>query len=171
MDQMKIGKFLGELRKGKSLTQEQLAEKLGVARRTVSRWETGNNLPDIALLIELSDFYAVDLREMLDGERRNRKMDKELEETVRKVAEYDHEGKQRITRVVLVYFSLGVVALIANFLMSMTEMPETFLVGFIKGGTFAMALCAMILGILYATGKLIKLHAFKTRMIRGKSSK
>ena len=55
MDQAKIGRFLSELRKEKKITQEQLAEKLGVARRTVSRWETGSNLPDIDLLMELSD--------------------------------------------------------------------------------------------------------------------
>ena len=80
MDQVKIGKFLQELRKEKGLTQEQLGEKLGVARRTVSRWETGNNMPDLDLLIELSDLYDVGLREMLDGERKSEDMDKEMEE-------------------------------------------------------------------------------------------
>ena len=48
MDLVKIGKFIQELRKEKGLTQEQLAEQMGVARRTVSRWETGNNMPDIS---------------------------------------------------------------------------------------------------------------------------
>ncbi|MBR3514947.1 MAG: helix-turn-helix transcriptional regulator, partial [Lachnospiraceae bacterium] len=47
MDQIKIGTFLKTLRKEKNLTQEQLAEKLGVSNRTVSRWETGTNMPDI----------------------------------------------------------------------------------------------------------------------------
>lgn len=65
MDQIKIGNFLQELRKEKGLTQEQLAEKVNVARRTVSRWETGNNMPDLDILIELSDYYEVDLRELL----------------------------------------------------------------------------------------------------------
>ena len=53
MNQMKIGIFLQQLRKEKGLTQEQLAEMTGVARRTVSRWETGNNLPDLDILIKL----------------------------------------------------------------------------------------------------------------------
>ena len=48
MDQMKIGVFLKELRKEKNLTQEQLAERLHVSGRTVSRWETGKNMPDIS---------------------------------------------------------------------------------------------------------------------------
>lgn len=52
MDQIKIGNFLRELRKEKGLTQEQLAEKFNVARRTVSRWETGNNMPDLDILIK-----------------------------------------------------------------------------------------------------------------------
>ena len=69
MDIVKIGKFLQELRKEKGLTQEQLAEKMNVARRTVSRWETGSNMPDLDILIELADYYEVDLREILSGER------------------------------------------------------------------------------------------------------
>lgn len=55
MDQIKIGAFLRELRKEKGLTQEQLAEEFNVSRRSVSRWETGSNLPDLDLLLELAD--------------------------------------------------------------------------------------------------------------------
>ena len=61
MDQQKIGRFLKELRKEKNLTQEELAEKLNVSGRTVSRWETGTNMPDISLLVELADFYNVSI--------------------------------------------------------------------------------------------------------------
>lgn len=57
MDQIKIGIFLKELRKEKKLTQEQLAEKLNVSGRTVSRWETGSNMPDIGMLVEMADFF------------------------------------------------------------------------------------------------------------------
>ena len=87
MNQLKIGKFLKQLRTEKNLTQEQLAESLNVSRRTVSRWETGFNLPDLDILVIMSDFYQVDLRELLDGERRNERMDEELKDTVMKVAE------------------------------------------------------------------------------------
>ena len=69
MNQIKIGNFIKELRKEQKLTQEALAEKFGVARRTVSRWETGSNMPDLDILIEMADFFNVDLREILDGER------------------------------------------------------------------------------------------------------
>ena len=63
----KIGGFLKLLRKEKELTQEQLAERFYVSSRTVSRWETGSNMPDLSVLIEIADFYQVDIREILDG--------------------------------------------------------------------------------------------------------
>ena len=52
MNQIKISAFLKELRKEKNLTQEQLAEQLNVSGRTVSRWETGTNMPDVSILVE-----------------------------------------------------------------------------------------------------------------------
>ena len=96
MDQKKIGAFLKELRTGKSLTQEQLAEKLGVAGRTVSRWENGNNMPDLSIMVELADFYDVDIRELLNGERKSEKMDKDLKETLEMVADYSDAEKTKI---------------------------------------------------------------------------
>ena len=54
MDQIRIGAFLKALRKEKGLTQEQLAEKLAVSGRTVSRWETGSNMPDIGMMASAS---------------------------------------------------------------------------------------------------------------------
>jgi transcriptional regulator with XRE-family HTH domain len=165
MNQKKIGTFLQTLRKEQGLTQEQLAERIGVARRTVSRWETGANLPDLDVLVELSDFYAVDLRELLDGERREQKMDKELEETVLKVAEYSNAGKERIKRVVKAYFVLGILALAVNVAMEVLGLDETFDVGFVKGVSYGIALGAMIMGILYTTGLMERFRAFKLRLL------
>ncbi len=51
MNQVKIGAFISELRKEKELTQEQLGERLGVTQKSISRWETGKNMPDISLLL------------------------------------------------------------------------------------------------------------------------
>ena len=67
MNQKKTGEFLKQLRKEKNMTQEQLAEKFYVSGRTVSRWETGSNMPDLGILVELADFYDVDVREIIDG--------------------------------------------------------------------------------------------------------
>ena len=88
IDQIKIGAFLRELRKEKGLTQETLAEKFGVSSRSVSRWENGNTIPDLSILIELADYYAVDVREIIDGERKSETMEKEAKETLLKVADY-----------------------------------------------------------------------------------
>ena len=165
MDQIKIGSFIKELRKEKNLTQEELAEKFNVARRTVSRWETGSNMPDLDILIEMADFYEVDLREILDGERKSEKMNEELKETVLKVAEYSNEEKKRNSRLVLVYFVLGIIALIVNLVMNFMELKETFWVGFLEGSTGGIALAAMIMGILFVTGTLNKICAFKKRML------
>ena len=67
MDQIKIGSFLKELRKERNLSQEQLAEKFNISSRSVSRWENGNTMPDISMMIELADFYDIDIRELLRG--------------------------------------------------------------------------------------------------------
>ncbi len=164
MDLVKTGAFLKELRKEKSITQEELAEKMGVSRRTVSRWETGSNMPDMDILIDISDFYEVDLREILDGERKNNQMDKEVKETVLKVAEYENEGKKRISIVVIVFSALGIMALLTNLLMNFIGMPDNFVTGLLEGLTIAVALGAMVLGIVYATGTLAKFYMFKKRL-------
>ena len=88
MNQQKIGEFLRQLRKEKGLTQEQLAEHFYISSRTVSRWETGRNMPDIDLLIELSDFYNVDIRDVIDGERKSERMNSKTKETLKEVAKY-----------------------------------------------------------------------------------
>ena len=85
------GSISKKLRNEKGLTQEQLAEKFGVARRTVSRWEVGSNLPDIDILIEMSDFYEVEIKELLNGERKNEQMDSKEKETALLVADYNIE--------------------------------------------------------------------------------
>lgn len=170
MDLQRIGNFLKQLRNEQGMTQEQLAEKLNVSRRTVSRWETGTNMPDLDLLIEMADLYTVDLRELLNGERKSGKMDKELEQTVLQVAEYSNAEKQRSARIVTVYFVIGIAALIVNAIIHMMELGDTFWIGFVKGGTFGLALGAMLLGLLYTTGRMEKMHALKMRLI-GKDRK
>lgn len=94
MNPKKIGAFLKQLRNEKGITQEQLAEILGVSGRTVSRWETGTNLPDLSILVQISEYYDVEIKEILNGERKSENMDNELKETLLKVADY-HELERR----------------------------------------------------------------------------
>ena len=95
MDQIRIGEFLRELRKEKGLTQEQLAEQFNVSRRSVSRWETGSNLPDLSILVELAEFYDVDIKEIIDGARKSEMMNEEVKEVAFKMADYAVEQKSR----------------------------------------------------------------------------
>lgn len=69
MDTVKIGKFLAMLRHERNLTQEQLAEQLGTSNKTISRWENGNYMPPVEMLMELSEFYSVSINEILSGRR------------------------------------------------------------------------------------------------------
>ena len=123
IDQIKIGNFLRELRKEKEKTQEEIAEMCGVSSRSVSRWENGNTLPDLGIRVELADYYGVDVREIIDGERKSENMEKETKETLLKIADYvDKQKKQAILRAIVLFalemlscgFTIGFVILALN---------------------------------------------------------
>lgn len=96
MDQVKIGEFLKNLRKEKGLTQEQLAEQFNVSRRSVSRWETGSNMPDLSVLVGLAEFYDVDIKEIIDGAKKSDTMNEEVKEVAVKMADYAVEQKSKL---------------------------------------------------------------------------
>lgn len=98
MNQQKIGRFLKELRKEKGITQEQLAEQFSVSNRTISRWENGNNMPDLDILIEISDYYEVDLREILNGERKSENMNEEMKETILQAVDYTNTEAEKYNK-------------------------------------------------------------------------
>lgn len=68
MDQIKIGRFIAECRKRASLTQMQLAEKLGITDRAVSKWETGKGMPDSSIMLALCDILGISVNDLLCGE-------------------------------------------------------------------------------------------------------
>ena len=113
MEQKKIGLFLKELRKKKKLTQEQLAEHFNVSNRTVSRWETGTNMPDLGLLMEIADFYNVDIREILDGESKSENMNDNVKETLTKAVEYTNTEKEIKKKKLNRYFLTGGLCILA----------------------------------------------------------
>ena len=110
MNPKEIGRFLKLLRNEKGITQEQLAEILGVSGRTVSRWETGNNLPDLSVLIQISEYYGVEIKEILNAERKSEKMEKELKETLLKVADYNELKKQKAVKAGNISFGIMFIA-------------------------------------------------------------
>ncbi|MBQ9731342.1 MAG: helix-turn-helix domain-containing protein [Bacilli bacterium] len=71
MDQLKIGKFIAEFRKQKQLTQLQLADKLGITDKAISKWERGIAMPDTSIMLELCDILCISVNELLSGERIN----------------------------------------------------------------------------------------------------
>ncbi|MCI8276670.1 MAG: helix-turn-helix transcriptional regulator [Clostridia bacterium] len=68
MDQVKIGKFIAECRKNKNMTQAQLAEKLNITDRAISKWETGKGMPDSGIMLELCTELDISVNELLSGE-------------------------------------------------------------------------------------------------------
>ena len=69
MDQLKIGKFIAECRKQKNLTQMQLAEKLGITDKAISKWERGIAMPDTSIMLELCEILGISVNELLSGEK------------------------------------------------------------------------------------------------------
>ena len=149
MNQQKTGEFLKHLRKEKEMTQEQLAEQFYVSTRTVSRWESGSNMPDLAVLIELADFYDVDIREIIDGERKSDNMDKETKDTLKKVAVYAEEEKKKMKNRII---NLGCYGVIVMLLCSLLFGKET------KGllnGIVPAHICSIIMNIALIIGVII----------------
>ena len=80
MNQEKIGNFIAEQRKKYNLTQSELAEKLGITDRAVSKWERGINLPDASIMIDLCKILNITVNELLSGEI----IKKELSDSMKK---------------------------------------------------------------------------------------
>lgn len=161
MNQVKIGEFLRELRKEKGLTQEQLAEQFNISRRSVSRWETGSNLPDLDILIEMADYYDVELKEILNGERKSEKMNEELKETVLKVTEFSNEDKRKLTERMNKLFIAGLVAAVIYIILLFTDNADNLIGGLSLGITFGM----MIVGVIITSKNVTKFRKMKMRIV------
>ncbi len=105
MNQEKIGEFLKKLRKDNNLTQSELADKLGVTYQAVSKWENGKNIPDIAIIKEISKIFDVNVDEIISGEK-NKKTSK----------------KDKMALIVI--FSLVMVALIVIIVLAMDKSSD-----------------------------------------------
>lgn len=161
MDQQKVGSFLKELRREKGLTQEQLAEEFHTTNRSVSRWENGRNMPDISLLVELADFYDVDVRELIDGERKSEMMNEEVREVASKMADYAVEQKSKLL-IWVRCISLAGVILMAFVLGLQTFGYEPGIVSFICYVLSVVAFIVMVILALHTNGMLEKLVKHKS---------
>lgn len=165
-DQRKMGGFMKELLKEKVITQEQFAEVLNVSARTVSRWETGSSMPDISLLVEIANFYDVDITELINGERKSEIMNNNVDEVTEALTDYADKEKKLLTKRVAIIDIVGFITLISGLIMEHicpnSEIPvyET-----LKGFFFGFAIGSFIIMILYCTGNLAKIR--ESRSARG----
>jgi len=166
MDQVKIGKFLKELRKEKGITQEQMAEQFLVSNRTVSRWENGHNMPDLDILIEISDYYEVDLRELLNGERKSENMNKEIKETVLEAADYANTEAEKVNRRVRICNAIAMLLMVIYMIIKDTSIYNNSsailaVADFAQGASVGMLLVGIICSSRYGA----KIRAFKKRIM------
>ena len=167
MDQKKIGNFLKALRKEKEMTQEQLAEQFNVSSRTVSRWENGNNLPDLDILIEISDYYEIDLREIFNGERKSENMNKEIKETVLQAVDYTNTEAEKYNKRVRICNSVALLLVAAYTLLKDTEIYAGN--QFIQNGLdFAqgLAIGMLFVGLIMSSRYGVRVRAFKQRLFK-----
>ncbi len=143
MDQIAIGRFIFKKRKERNLTQEQLAERLGVSHKTISKWETGKCMPDYSIMEPLCQELNITVAELLDGEEKS-------------VHPYDHQRilqmmkeardlKNKKFMLIGIVISLsGIVFLIFSQFIGGTDIQE-MLSGFALGISFPLMLLGMIL--------------------------
>ena len=126
MDQIKIGKFISDKRKEVGLTQSELAEKLNITDRAISKWENGNCMPDVGTIPELCDIVKISIMDLFSGEKVDMKNnDKKLEENLIEMAKQKEEADKRLLNLEVV---VGVVATIMFlslvFIASYLNIPE-----------------------------------------------
>ena len=163
MDQIKIGGFLKDLRKEKGITQEQLAEKLGVSGRTISRWETGNNMPDISLLVEIAEFFDVSIPEIIKGERKSEDMKEETKEVAETMSDYARAEKEQLLKSIRNMSIIGLAALLLFMVLNITgAYDRNNLLRYAYGISEALIYVTVVMFPLYTTGLLSKLRINRT---------
>ena len=122
MNQEKIGKFIAECRKLKKLTQEQLAEKLGITAKAISKWETGKGLPDASIMLELCNILDITVNELLSGEKISRKdYQEKFEENIINTLSYGNEViKEKNNLIGIILIIVGIISTIT----AMTIFPS-----------------------------------------------
>ncbi len=119
MDQIKIGKFILKCRKEKGLTQSELAEKLGVTDKSISRWENGNTMPDYSLLKELCNELDINVNELLTGEKiKDKDYINKSEENLVNLRKQIDKRKKILTIISYIITSIIIIAFIINIILN-----------------------------------------------------
>jgi len=115
VNQEKIGKFIAKLRKEKNMTQQELARKIGVTDRAISKWENGRGLPDYSLLQDLCDTLSISINELFSGEKISKEDYKtKAEENMSKLINDNYRKKKKINWIIaisvaVVYLSISII--------------------------------------------------------------
>lgn len=152
MDTIKIGNFLRELRKEKNLTQEQLADVFNVSARTVSRWETGSNMPDISILVEIADYYDLDVREILNGERSNALP--AGSSSIKDIAEYADKDKEKLAVKTRLYSIAGIIGIITYLCLRAFGNPDSIIINLIASLSLVAVYAALASSLIYTSNRL-----------------
>lgn len=167
MDQKKIGSFLKELRKEKNITQEAFAEILQVSGRTVSRWETGINMPDISLLVKIAEFFDVSILEIINGERKSEYMEKEVKEVAEAMTDYVTAEKELLLNRAKIISIIGLLSLLVGLAMeTLCHDSGIPIYESVKGICFGFAVGALITMVFYTTGLLAKIRKKKIKYMK-----
>lgn len=162
MDQRKIGSFLKELRKEKGITQEEFAEKLNVSGRSVSRWETGTNMPDISLLIEIAEFFDVSIPEIINGERKSESMNEEVREVADKLSDYANAEKEKLIKNIRSQSIMGTIAIVVYGVLEVSgAMARSAVFESIASYCQALAMVTVLMTMAYTSGLMYKLEKRK----------
>ncbi len=165
MDQKKIGSLLKELRKEKGFTQEQIAEKLNVSGRTVSRWETGNNMPDISLLVEIAELYDITIPEIINGERKSENMKEEVKDVAEVMAEYAGVEKEKIISDVQKQSIIGVIAVAGLMVIELLGNEQNAIVDHIHTYLQVLAYVSVFMVFAFSTGLTYRINK-KNKLVK-----
>ncbi|MBR3802449.1 MAG: helix-turn-helix domain-containing protein [Clostridia bacterium] len=125
MNQIKIGKFIAECRKRKSLTQIQLAEKLNITDKAVSKWERGMAMPDSSIMLELCDILDITVNELLSGEKISMENnDRKNEQLLVDISKELEQKNKIIWNSMWIIMGVSITALIAGILIAAFLIPE-----------------------------------------------
>ena len=145
MDQIAIGKFILKKRKELNFTQEQLAERLGVSHKTISKWETGKCMPDYSIIESLCQELNITLAQLLDGEEEEKSIHTyDSQQILKTMKETQGLKNKKLMLIGIVVFLSGIVFLIYSQLIGGTDIQE-MLSGFTLGISFPLMLLGIIL--------------------------
>lgn len=147
MDQVKIGRFIAECRKKNNLTQMQLAEKLNITDRAISKWENGKAMPDSSIMLDLCNELKISVNELLSGERIEMKnYNENVEKNLLEMVKQKEEADKRLLSMEVIIGALSIMILLSlTFIASFLEMEDWLRIVLIISGFIPC-----MIGVLFA---------------------